>query len=116
MDQSSKVSDWFVRQLSLSGGTNLVGHNETRGSITLVCTKGGDDEFLPKVRTTGTNRKTLIGMAAIAFIIALSSVLVNVREAPAIPAFARKYGFDCGVCHSQSRPADDSTASIQGDH
>src|SRR5437867_3953437 len=48
--------------------------------------------------------RVLIVGAVLAFIAILSGIVQDVRDAQAIPAFARKYDFACNVCHVPGFP------------
>ena len=57
--------------------------------------------FCPLARNS---KARLVPLLVLSVIIGIDSLLVTVREAPAIPAFSRKYQFDCSVCHVPSFP------------
>lgn len=65
--------------------------------------------------------KTLITRSLIACILGLIALIASqwstfVDKADAIPAFARKYGFDCNVCHVPSFPKLNDFGNLFRDH
>lgn len=64
-----------------------------------------------ETKARSARRIGIIGLA-LALLAVSSYELASVREAEAIPAFARKYGFTCNVCHVPGFPKLNDTGNL----
>src|SRR3989475_13013956 len=62
-----------------------------------------------------TARILVVGLFVVIIAI-LSGIVQDVRDAQAIPAFARKYDFACNVCHVPSFPKLNDFGNLFRDH